>query len=121
MRRNVGALLYKVRLLFILFAGIALYGEIPAFISEPLHSPNAARIECIVSSTEADAVIIDGGLEQGFRVGMVCRVDRDMQSIAELIIIKSQSDRSVALILELADQTSIKTGDQVRVKTFENS
>jgi hypothetical protein len=52
---------------------------------------------------------------------MVCRVSRGAQSIGELIIIESRSDRSAGLILELVDDSTIQAGDIARVKTLQNS
>lgn len=95
--------------------------EVPAFIKESIYSPNAATVSAVVSSLAADVVILDGGLEQGMRIGMVCRINRGTASIGELIIIESRSDRSAGLILELVDDSTIQAGDIARVKTLQNS
>ncbi len=73
------------------------------------------------SNLAADLVILDGGLEQGLRLGMVCRVERGEQSIGELIIIESGSNCSAALILNLTDNLTIQSGDNVRINTLKNS
>ncbi|KRP37713.1 MAG: hypothetical protein ABS34_01590 [Opitutaceae bacterium BACL24 MAG-120322-bin51] len=104
-----------------LVAGSVVRAEVPAFVKESIYSPNAATVSTVVPALAADVVILDGGLEQGMRLGMVCRVSRGAQSIGELIIIESRSDRSAGLILELVDDSTIQAGDIARVKTLQNS
>jgi hypothetical protein len=101
--------------------GSAVHGEVPAFVKESLYSPNAAPVAEVVPTLAADVVILDGGLEQGIRLGMVCRVTRGLQSVGELIIIESRSDQSAGLILELVDDSTIQAGDIARIKTLQNS
>ena len=108
-------------LLGALFAGSVVCAEVPAFVKESIYSPNAATVSTVVPALAADLVILDGGLEQGMRLGMVCRVMRGAQSIGELIIIESRNDRSAGLILKLVDDSSIQAGDIARVKTLQNS
>jgi hypothetical protein len=95
--------------------------EVPTFVKESIYSPNAATVSTVAPALAADVVILDGGLEQGMRLGMVCRVSRGAQSIGELIIIESRSDRSAGLILGLVDDSTIQAGDIARVKTLQNS
>jgi len=95
--------------------------ELPRFVGEPMHSPNSARVSKVVSSLSADLVILDGGREQGLRLGMVCTVSRGLRTIGELVIIEARSDRSAALILDLAEHRSIQSGDVARIKTFQTS
>ncbi|MDP4609859.1 MAG: hypothetical protein NWT02_01570 [Opitutales bacterium] len=102
-------------------AGSAVRAEVPAFVKESLYSPYAAPVASVVPTLAADVVIIDGGLEQGLRLGMVCSISRGLSSIGELIIIESQSDRAAGLILELVDDSTIQAGDIARVKTIQNS
>ncbi len=104
-----------------LVAGSVVRAEVPAFVKESIYSPNAATVSTVFPALAADVVILDGGLEQGMRLGMVCRVSRGALSIGELIIIESRSDRSAALILELVDDSTIQAGDIARVKTLQNS
>lgn len=96
-------------------------GEAPAFVQASLYSSNAAPVAEVVPTLAADVVILDGGLEQGIRLGMVCRVTRSARSIGELIIIESRSDRSAGLILELVEDSTIQAGDIARIKTLQNS
>ena len=104
-----------------MFAGSAVHGEVPAFVKESLYSPNAATVAKVTPMLAADVVILDGGLEQGIRLGMVCRVTRGLQSVGELIIIESRSDQSAGLILELVKDSIIQAGDIARIKTIQNS
>ena len=99
----------------------AAHGGVPAFVKESLYSPNAAPVAEVVPTLAADVVIIDGGLEQGLRLGMVCRVTRGFTFIGELIIIESRSDQSAGLILELVEDSTIQAGDIARIKTLQNS
>ena len=104
-----------------MFAGSAVDGEVPAFVKESLFSPNAATVAMVTPTLAADVVILDGGLGQGIRLGMVCRVTRGLQSVGELIIIESRSDQSAGLILELVKDSTIQAGDIARIKTIQNS
>lgn len=107
-----------------MFAGSAVRAGVPAFVKESLYSPNAAPVAKLVPTLAADVVILDGGLERGLRLGMVCRVTRGLQSqqiIGELIIIESRSDRAAGLILELVKDSTIQAGDIARIKTIQNS
>ena len=104
-----------------MFAGSAVHGEAPAFVKESLYSPNAAIVAKVTPMLAADVVILDGGLEQGIRLGMVCRVSRGIQPVGELIIIESRSDQSAGLILDLVKDSTIQAGDIARIKTIQNS
>lgn len=104
-----------------MFAGNVVHGEVPAFVKESLYSPNAAVVAKVVPTLAADVVILGGGLAQGIRLGMVCRVTRGLQSVGELIIIESRSDQSAGLILELVKDSTIQAGDIARIKTIQNS
>lgn len=101
--------------------GSAVRAEVPSFVKETIYSPNAAVVAKIVPSLSTDIVVLDGGLEQGLRRGMVCSVTRGFQSIGEIIIIESRSDRSAGLILELVEDVTIAAGDIARVKTIQSS
>ena len=117
-----------IKLLCLLaLSGVALIGSIvvetdrPNFVKETIFSPNTATVAAVVPSLNADIVVLDGGLEQGLRHGMVCSINRGFLSIGELIIIESRSDCSAGLILELAENATIQTGDIARVKVITTS
>ncbi len=105
----------------VLVAGSVVCASVPAFVKESLYTPYEAKVASVESSLSADVVLIDGGLEQGIRLGMVCTVSRGFKSVGELIIIESRSDRAAGLILELVDDSIIQAGDTARVKTIQNS
>ena len=114
------------RFIFCLLIGIQAVGcyacaAVPAFVNESIYSSNKAKVSIIDSNLAADLVILDGGLDQGLRLGMVCLLERDTETIGELIIIESKSRCSAALILDLEDQSIIQSGDTVRIKTLQNS
>ena len=104
-----------------MLAGSAVQEEVPAFVKESLYNSNAAIVAEVAPTLSADVVILDGGLKQGIRLGMVCRVTRGLQSVGELIIIESRSDQSAGLILELVKDSTIQAGDIARIKTIQNS
>ena len=105
---------------FMLF-GCAVKAETPAFVKSPLYSSNAAMVSEVVSTLSEDVVLLEGGLEQGLRLGMVCRISRGMQSIGELVIIESRSEDAAGLILKLNKGSTIQTGDIAQIKTLQNS
>ncbi len=109
--------------LFIGFLSTASFvcADVPTFVGESIYSSNKAVVSVIDSNLVADLVILDGGLEQGLRLGMSCLVERNSKSVGELVIIESESACSAALILNLTDNLTIQPGDSVRIKTFQNS
>ena len=116
------SLTFALMILFgAMFASSAVHGDAPDFVKESLYSPNTATVAMVTPMLAADVVILDGGLEQGIRLGMVCRVTRGLQSVGELIIIESRSDQSAGLILELVKDSTIQAGDIARIKTIQNS
>jgi len=101
--------------------GCAAVAEIPAFVKSPLHSSNAAIVSEVISTLSEDVVLLEGGLEQGVRLGMVCRISRNMQSIGEIVVIESRSEDAAGLILKLNKGSTIQTGDIAQIKTIQNS
>ena len=101
--------------------GCAAEAEIPAFVKSPLHSSNAAIVSEVISTLSEDVVLLEGGLEQGVRLGMLCRISRDMQTIGEIVIIESRSEDAAGLILKLNKDSTIQTGDIAQIKTILNS
>lgn len=101
--------------------GAGLCAEVPAFVREPIHSPNAARVAKVVPSFAADLVVLDGGREQGMRRGAVCTMQRGPSSIGEIILIETRAKRSAGLILELDRGATIRKGDIARIKAIPTS
>jgi uncharacterized membrane protein len=117
--RLVGWLLFGAMAVAPLLSAVC--AEVPAFVKESLYSPNAALVSEVVPTLAADVVILNGGPEQGLRLGMLCRVTRGSRTVGELIIIESRSDRSAGLILELVEDFTLQAGDIARIKTIQNS
>lgn len=93
----------------------------PAFIAEGLYTPNAAPVAEVLAGEDTDLVVIEGGLLQGLRRGMICRIERGDRTVGEVLIIASREQRAAALILQIARETTIQSGDIARIKTFQNS
>ena len=93
----------------------------PAFIAEGLFTPSAAPVAEVLAGEDSDLVVIEGGLLQGLRRGMICRIERGDRTVGEVIIIASREKRAAALILQIARETTIQSGDIARIKTFQNS
>ena len=104
-----------------LLAGSVVSAAVPSFVNQSLYSTHAAQVVTVLPSLAADVVILEGGLAQGLRLGMLCSVSRGNQAVGELIIIESQSDRAAGLILNLVDDYIIQAGDIARVNTLQNS
>ena len=101
--------------------GASTSAAVPAFVNEGLYSSNTATVSEVIPSDAADVVILEGGLDRGLRLGMVCEVSRGTQEVGQLIVIESGRSRSAALILSLNQDSFIQSGDQARVKTIQNS
>jgi hypothetical protein len=95
--------------------------EQPHFITEGLYSPNAAPVKEVLAGENADLVLLDGGTLQGLRKGMICRIERGEHTVGEVIIIASHRQRAAALILQIASETTIQSGDVARIQTIQNS
>ena len=104
-----------------MLCGCVAKAEIPAFVQSPLHSSNVVLVSEVISTLSEDVVLLEGGLEQGLRLGMVCWISRGMQSIGELVIIESRSEDAAGLILKLNKGSTIQTGDIAQIKTLQNS
>ena len=114
-------LLFMLGLLFgVLTVVNAARANVPEFVHASIYGSNMAKVLKVETGLSADLVLLDGGLEQGLSRGMVCTVERDIQSISigELIIIESQNDGSAALILDLTNNSTIQAGDSIRIKTL---
>ncbi|CAI8317510.1 MAG: Uncharacterised protein [Opitutia bacterium UBA7350] len=93
----------------------------PSFVKEGLYVANAAPVAEVLAGEKSDLVVIEGGLSQGLRRGMICCIERNNRLVAEVLIIASHPNRAAALILQIARETTIQPGDIARIKTFQNS
>jgi hypothetical protein len=89
----------------------------PYWVDESLEPSGRARIARIVDG-KAYVVLLDGGLYQGFRTGVVCTVQREGAPVAQLIIVASEEHRAAALITAQPNTVIITPGDDVRVSTL---
>ena len=95
--------------------------SVPEFVTEGIYAPNKAVVHSVINSDSAAVVLLDGGLEQGLRCGMICRIERGSQAIAEIILIASETDKAAGLILSLNQASTIQSGDIARIQTIQNS
>lgn len=89
----------------------------PYWVDESIEPSGHARISRMVEG-KAEVVMLDGGLYQGFRTGVVCTVQRSGLPVAQLIIVASEEHRAAALITALPNTVIITPGDEVRVSTL---
>jgi hypothetical protein len=89
----------------------------PYWVDESLEPSDRARIARILNG-KADVVLLDGGLYQGFRTGVVCTVQREGLPVAQLIIVASEEHRAAALITAQPNTVIITPGDEVRISTL---
>ncbi len=87
-------------------------------LSYEIASEGFASVQKVVAGTSADLVLLDSGMEKNFCTGALCVVERNGDSVAELIIAESDAERAVALITQLNTNQTILTGDSVRLKTI---
>ncbi|MBM3856159.1 MAG: hypothetical protein FJ399_23875 [Verrucomicrobia bacterium] len=66
----------------------------------------------------ADLVVLGDGFEAGLRQGMICRVTRGAQEIAEVLLVDLRPRCSTALILGVVSGQSIQAGDIARIKVL---
>jgi len=93
----------------------------PEFASSSIYPSGQAVVFGVTENKTADVVILDDGLDQGFRVGMLCDVVRDDVIIGGIILVAVEADRSAALIINLQPGRKIVFGDVARIKTVQFS
>lgn len=71
-------------------------------------------VMAIEAGAAQDLVVLDGGLEQGLRRGMVAVASDRQGAKARLLVAEASADRAVALILALDSERSLEPGDTVR-------
>lgn len=91
--------------------------QIPKFAGQSLYPSGKATIFGMVVVAGKDVVIIDNGLDQGFRNGMICEVSREGQPMGEIMLVEVQRDRSAALIIALENDCYLRYDDSVNIKT----
>ena len=71
----------------------------------------------VVSTREADLVLLGGGAEEGFGRGMVCSIRRSGELVSEIVLAEVDRRHAVGLIVELFGDYIILAGDRVESKT----
>ena len=90
----------------------------PLFVNGPIYPAGSTTVFGVAGTPVTDVVILNNGLDEGFRMGMVCKVSRVDTAIAELILVDVRENRAAALILNLENGQAIRSGDDVKIKTI---
>ncbi|GHC08825.1 hypothetical protein [Cerasicoccus arenae] len=93
----------------------------PEFAASTIYPSGQAVVFGVTENKAADIVILDDGLDQGFRVGMLCDVIRGDTVIGAIILVAVEADRSAGLIVNLQPGRKIVFGDLARIKTVQFS
>lgn len=91
--------------------------EVPAFLFEPFYASHVGSVYGVYEARHADLVLVSGGLNTGFRTGMICRVQDGVGEVGEVILIEVRHNCAAGLILALKDGKRIEPGHAVRTKT----
>ena len=100
-------------LLLGLAAPLSLAASRPVW-AEAQSASRDVTIVAIEAGAAQDLVVLDGGLEQGLRRGMITVAADHAGQKARLLIAEAAADRSVALILALESGRILQPGDTVR-------
>ncbi|MBL9200386.1 MAG: hypothetical protein JNL39_07750 [Opitutaceae bacterium] len=76
----------------------------------------AAAVVAVQPARVADLVLLDRGFDAGLRQGMVCRVSRGSEEVAEILMVEVRPACSAALIVSLAPRRAVRAGDVASVK-----
>lgn len=114
MKSRFATALVIASLMFIGLAG-TLFAKV---LSYEISSEGLASVQRVVAGTSADLVLLNSGMEKNFCTGALCVVERDGESVAELIIAEANAENSVALITQLNTKQTILAGDSVKLKTI---
>lgn len=100
-----------------LLVAALIYGAGSAMLySNNQDAPGQTLISAIEAGDLADLVAISGGLQQGIERGMVLSVFRKERKIGELLVTRSESDCSVALITSISPNEAFALGDRATPK-----
>jgi hypothetical protein len=80
----------------------------------------AGTVVSVEPTRLADLILLSQGFNAGLREGMVCRIQRGATDIAEVVLVELRPTCSAALILSLAPQQSIRTGDTASIKVLKS-
>lgn len=93
-------------------------GEDSGVTEVPIYTSNSASVAAVLAGDSVDLVIVDAGYDRDFCTGACCRVERNEELVAEIIIAEADDTKAVALITNLENNQTIKTGDTVNLKTI---
>lgn len=88
----------------------------PLFVESTLFPSGRTIVFGVAETENADIVLLDNGLDQGFRTGMICEVLNAVGKVGEIILVDVRTDRAAALITQLENDRLIRFGDAVRIK-----
>ena len=88
----------------------------PSWVDDTLEPDGHARIARVAPGSP-DVVVLDNGLYAGLRVGAPCIIERNGNTVAEIIVVASQTGQAAALITDEAKDVVLQAGDSVRLKT----
>lgn len=92
--------------------------DVPGFVRESMGASARATVATVRPAADIDVVLLDGGLDQGFRAGMSCQVMRGEMHLADVVLVEVRQHVSAALIFDLKPDTAIRSGDIARIKTL---
>ena len=84
---------------------------------ETLSPSNHARVVRVVPG-KADVVVLDAGLYAGLQVGMSLQVERFGTTVAKLVLVASDVQRSAGLIMADQSFSTPLPGDDVSIVTY---
>jgi len=83
-------------------------------------APGLAGVVAVQPTPTADLVLLNRGFDAGLRQGMVCRVARAGDEIAEVLLVEIRPSFSAALITSVAPNHSIRPGDVASIKVLKS-
>ncbi len=101
------------------FATAIAFAESPGFAKAPLHAAGEGEVLEVAETEAADLIVLAGGIDAGFREGMLAQVVRGDTYVATVLLAAVAGQRAVALITDLVPGQVIAPGDRVRIQTFQ--
>ena len=92
---------------------------VPLFVQSSLYPSGEGLVFGLAEASNQDIVLLDNGLDQGFRNGMICQVFRGEHLLGEIILVEVREDRSAGLITSLSGESPIRFNDLVKIKTVQ--
>lgn len=80
----------------------------------------SAAVVAVQPSRVADLVLLGAGFDAGLREGMVCRVTRGAEAIAEILLVELRPACSSALIVSVSPGQAIRAGDRASIKILKS-